>query len=107
MGVTHRTLEFVCGDDVRVVDAWVSTLDTPLFTIEGGYDTRTTLAVLRADDVPEARRLSHLITGVVSLDASAAVSRFAAQLTVPLFGGDNALYWGLHHAIGGSAAPHV
>lgn len=100
IGVSHRTIELVCGTDVRVVDAWVSTLDTPLFTtVEGGYDTRITLAVLRAEDVPQARRMADLITGVVSLDDSATVQTFADDLNVPSFHGREGVYWGLYHSI--------
>ena len=104
LGVSHRTLRFACGGVVRLIDAWIATPDTPLFTLEA-YDTAAgTVGVLVAADVPQAARLAHLFTAVVNLDGSDAVDRFASRVGAPVFHGAPGIYWALHHAVARSPA---
>ena len=97
IGVRHRSLDLRCGADRVFVDAWVATIDTPLFTVDA-YETTCTLGTLTRDDVPAARNFKTLFTAIVSLDGSEEVRAFARELGVPLFEGHTALFWALRDA---------
>ena len=98
IGVRHRSLDLWCGADRVFVDAWVATIDTPLFTVDA-YETTCTLGTLTRSDVSAARRFESLFTAIVSLDGSEKVRGFARELGVPLFEGDAALFWALRDAV--------
>ena len=97
IGVRHRALDLCCGADRVLVDAWVATLDTPLFTV-AGYETECTLGTLARDDVVMARKFNAFFTSIVSLDGSKEVQHFAKELGVPLFQGPAGLFWALRDA---------
>ena len=99
LGVSHRTLHFGCGSDVRLVDAWIATPDTPLFTLEAYNTAAGTIGVLAADDVPKVTRLAHMFSAIVNVDGSEEVQRFATSIQVATFQGEPGLYWGLHHVL--------
>ena len=96
IGVRHRALDLRCGADRVVVDAWVATLDTPLFTV--AVARRRTLGTLKRDDVIAARKFNAFFTAIVSLDGSKEVQHFAKELGVPLFEGPAGLFWALRDA---------
>lgn len=100
IGVQRKVLYFSFGSTDTLIDAWTANLDTPLFTVQA-YDTTRFIAFVGADDLFLAEEFAHLITSVVSVDASDEVRRFATDLRVPLFETGEGFYWALHHAVAG------
>ena len=98
VGVRRKALRFSFGYTETLVDAWTATLDTPIFTVQA-YDTTRCIAFLSAASLFRAEEFAHLITSVVSVDASDSVRQFAADLNVPVFETAEGFYWALHHAI--------
>ena len=98
IGVRRQGLYFSFGRTEIFVDAWTAKLDTPLFTVEA-YDTTHCIAFLDAASLFDAEDFAHLITSIVSVDASRDVRQFAADLRVPVFETQEGFYWALHDAV--------
>ena len=97
-GVGNALLRFRCGAKDALVEFWLADWDTPLFTLTA-YDTRRTVLSLTRDDCDRTVVSEALAKAVVSVDSSPRVRLWAQQRGVPVFEGEDALFWAVWHLL--------
>lgn len=97
-GVRRLTLKLSCGEQDTLVEMWTAKLSTPKFTVDA-YETKLVIASLARSDIESARKFEHLLKAVISLDGSNEVRVYAKSLGVPLFQGQDALFWCVRHLV--------
>jgi len=97
-GVGNALLRFRCGAKDALVEFWLADWDTPLFTLTA-YDTRRTVLSLTRDDCDRTVVSEALAKAVVSVDSSPRVRLWAQQRGVPVFEGEDALFWAVRHLL--------
>lgn len=97
-GVRRLTLRLACGANNTYVELWTAKLSTPKFTVDA-YETNLVIASLQREDIDSVQKFEHLLKAVISLDASDEVRVYAKLLRVPLFEGEDALFWCVRHFV--------
>lgn len=97
-GVGNALLRFRCGAKDALIEFWLADWGTPLFTLSA-YDTRRTVLSLTRDDCQRTVVSEALAKAVVSVDASPQVRLWAQQRGIPVFEGEDALFWAVRHLL--------